>query len=319
MPVRSILLALAVTALWGFSFVVISHALQAFPPLLLAALRCAAAALPVLILVRPSRLPLPLFAALSLTLAVLQHLTMFVGIDLGVPPGLASLLLQSQVFFTTALAFFVLKERPGARQYAGIAIAAGGMVVIAASLPAGGSLFGFVVVLCSAAAWGVTNLLFKLIRQEIDLLRLVAWCHVPALVVNVAVAYGLEGGPLLLAPLAAAGVTHYLAVAFLGLFSTGLGYLLWSTLMRRHSATLIAPFSLLIPIFGMTFMATLMGESFGPLRVVGAGLVMVGRALCVVRLGGRPAERPRRGALTTGGAFPMVRRAEGTVRPTSRP
>lgn len=303
----SILLALAVTSIWGFSFVVISYAFEAFPPILTAFLRTAAASLPVLVLIRAPRVPLGLFLGLSLTLGVLQHVTMFVGIDLGVPAGIASLLVQAQVFFTTALAFVVLKERPGALQYLGIAIAAGGMVVIAASMPGGGSLIGFLVVLGCAAAWGVSNIIFKLIKA-VDLIRLLAWCHLPAVPINFALSYALEGGPAAIDRLVGADATHYLAAIFLGLISTSIGYLIWSTLMRRHSATLIAPFSLLIPVFGMTFMATLRGEAFGPLRIAGAVLVMAGLALCVVRAR-RPAAR-RASALTVPEAVTMVRPVE---------
>lgn len=300
----SILLALAVTSLWGFSFVVISYAFEAFPPILTAFLRTVAASLPVLVLIRPPRVPLGLFLGLSVSLAVLQHIAMLLGINLGVPGGIASLLVQSQVFFTTALAYVVLKERPAATQYVGIAVAAAGMAVIAASMQGGGSLIGFVAVLGCAAAWGVSNIIFKLIKA-VDLIRLLAWCHLPALPINFGIAYAFEGGPAMIDKLLGADVTHYLAVLFLGLVSTSVGYLIWSTLMRRHSATLIAPFSLLIPIFGMTFMATLRGEAFGPLRIVGALLVMAGLALCVVRL--RRAVRRPASALTVPEAVTMVR------------
>jgi O-acetylserine/cysteine efflux transporter len=233
---------------------------------------------------------------------------MLVGIDLGVPGGIASLLVQSQVFFTTALAYFVLKERPAAIQYVGIAIAAGGMAVIAASMPGGGSLVGFAAVLGCAAAWGVSNIIFKLIKA-VDLVRLLAWCHLPALPILFGLSYAFEGGPKMIDRLVGADATHYLAVIFLGLISTSIGYLIWSTLMRRHSATLIAPFSLLIPIFGMTFMATLRGEAFGPVRIAGAILVMAGLALCVVRAR-RRAARPLASALTVPEAVTMVRPVE---------
>jgi len=171
-------------------------------------------------------------------------------------------------------------------------------------------------VLSSAAAWGVSNVVFKLIK-EVDLFRLLVWCHVPAVPIIFALSYALEGGPLVFDHLAAADLTHYLACVFLGIISTGVGYLLWSTLMRRHTATLIAPFSLLIPIFGMTFMATLLGEEFGPLRLGGVILVMVGLALCVVRWRARaPAAGQGSAALTVEEPVSIVPHAE---QPKERP
>lgn len=287
LPVGSILLALTLTVLWGFSFVVIDYAFEAFPPILLAFIRVTATVLPIVVYVRPPRVPLKYFVALAVALGFLQYVCMFVGMRMGVPPGVASVLVQAQVFFTTALAFFVLKERPRAQQYVGIAIAGAGMLVIGLSMPSGGSIFGFLIILVMAAAWGASNIVFKLIGK-VELFRLLVWVHLPAIPFIFALSYALEGGPAVFDRLAAADATHYLAGIFLGLVATGLGYLMWSTLMRRHSATLIAPFSLLIPVFGMTFMATLRGEAFGSLRLVGIVLVMTGLALCVVRLRGRP-------------------------------
>jgi O-acetylserine/cysteine efflux transporter len=282
MAVRHILLALLVMALWGFSFVMMGHALEAFSPILVAFLRIVVAATPVLILWRRPPIRWPVLLGISATLGFLQHAMVYIGIDLGVPAGIASLLVQSQVFFTTLFAAILLGERPKRLHYLGMALAAGGMVLIASTLGAGGPLIGFAMVIVAAVGWAVANILVKQAKTT-DLLRLIAWIHVPAIPAVFALSYGLEGGTAVFERLLAGSWSHYLAAIYLGTISSSFGLLVWSHLMRRYSASAVAPFSLLIPIFGMGSTALFLGESFGPLRLTGSAIVLCGLGLCVVR------------------------------------
>ena len=119
MSIPHIALALAVTVLWGFSFVVMRELVDALPPLMVAGLRVAIAALPVLILFRPPSIRWYWTLGIGLTQGTIQMSLLFFAMEFGMPAGLSSLLLQSQVFFTTIFAFAILGERPGRAQYAG--------------------------------------------------------------------------------------------------------------------------------------------------------------------------------------------------------
>ena len=162
MRARDVLIAVLVAAAWGFTFVVIKVGLRDFPPLLFSALRFAVAALPLLWLWRQGPpAPWRYVLGIGLALGVGMFSLLFIGIDVGLPAGLASLIAQTQAFFTALLAALLLGDRPTPRQLAGMAVAAAGIWVIAGDIGGGGSLLGLVLVLGAALAWAVANILTK--------------------------------------------------------------------------------------------------------------------------------------------------------------
>ncbi|MEE8171690.1 MAG: EamA family transporter, partial [Alphaproteobacteria bacterium] len=158
MSVSHITLAVLLTVLWGFVFVVMRDLLDTLPPLLLSTLRVVAAGMPVLVLLRLPRIAFYWVLLLGATQGVIQMSLLLFGMQLGMPAGLAALVLQMQVLFTTVLAFMFLGERPGWSQYAGIAISLAGMIVIASTMPGGATLIGFGIVVLAALTWASSNL-----------------------------------------------------------------------------------------------------------------------------------------------------------------
>ncbi len=156
MRTSHILLAVAVAAVWGLNFVAIKLGLRDFPPILFSSLRFALAALPLLVLGFRDGPPVPwrFIIGIGVALGVVKFPLLFFGIDVGMPAGLASLVLQSQAFFTAIFAVFLLGDRPGPRQIAGMLVAFAGVGLIATEMPAGNSLFGLALTLAAAAAWG---------------------------------------------------------------------------------------------------------------------------------------------------------------------
>ncbi len=283
MSIAHIALVVAVTGLWGFTFVVMRELLDVLPPLLLAGLRVAAAALPVLILFRPPAIPWYWTVGIGLTQGVIQMSLLLFGMDFGMPAGLSSLVLQSQVFFTTFFAFVILGEKPGRAQYAGIAISGAGMAVIGLTLPGGPTLAGLGFVLGASVSWASSNMIIKLAGTD-DLLRLLAWAHLIGVLPLLALSYVFEGGPAAFTQLADIAWLTVGELIFLGLISTCFGFMLWSYLLRRYPAYLVTPFSLVIPIAGLISTALLLDESLGPQRLLGVGLVLVGLAFGTVPL-----------------------------------
>jgi len=72
------------------------------------------------------------------------------------------------------------------------------------------------------------------------------------------------------------GLSSVLALAFLAYAATMLGYTLWSTLLSRHPAGKVAPFSLLVPVVGLSSSAWLLDERLSAMQGWGALLVMLG-------------------------------------------
>jgi len=287
MRTSHILLAVAVAAVWGLNFVAIKLGLRDFPPVFFCALRFALASLPLLVLGWREGPPLPWrwIVAIGVPLGVVQFPLLFFGIDVGMPAGLASLVLQSQAFFTAIFAVAALGDRPGPKQIAGMLLAFAGIGVIATEMPTGSSLLGLGLTLAAAASWAVANIVMKKAKAP-DLFRMMVWVSlVPPL-------------PLLALSLVAEGPER-IAHAFTGLSWIGVGSLVyiagaatlfgfaaWGFLMRHYPASLVAPFSLLVPIFGMSSSALLLGETFTTLKLMGGLLVFAGLALSVLKLPG---------------------------------
>ena len=288
MSIPHIALALAVTVLWGFSFVVMRDLVDALPPLMVAGLRVVIAALPVLILFRPPAIRWYWTLGIGLTQGTIQMSLLFFAMEFGMPAGLSSLLLQSQVFFTTIFAFAILGEKPGRAQYAGIAVSGAGIAIIGLTLPGGPTLVGLGFVLVSALSWASSNMIVKLAGTD-DLLRLIAWAHLIGIAPLLGLSYVFEGGPAVFIALTDMTLVTIGELFFLGLIATCFGFMLWSYLLRRYPAYLVTPFSLVIPISGLISTALLLDESLGPQRLAGVGLVLIGLVLATLRFRARRA------------------------------
>lgn len=153
MAPKDLLLALVVILAWGVNFVVIKVGLHGMPPMLLGALRFTLAAVPAVFFVRRPQIPWRLLVLYGATIQLGQFVFLFTGMYVGMPAGLASLVLQSQAFFTLVFAMLFLGERLRVQNLLGLAIAAGGLVVIAAQGGRAMTLAGFLLTICSAAMW----------------------------------------------------------------------------------------------------------------------------------------------------------------------
>ena len=279
--IRDLLLIGIVVFIWGLNFVVIKIGLEQFPPLLFSALRFLTAALPWAFILGRGNLKWSVILSVGFALGFAQFSFLFVGIYLGMPPGLSSLILQSQVIFTVILGIFVFADLPNRFQWAGILTGILGIAVIGETVAADAVIpaISFVFLLLAGFSWAVSNILMKRAGQ-IDMLRLILWMSlvppIPLLLLSAIFETG-QIDSLLSFDLKAAGTLFYV-----GLVSTIFAFAIWGQMLKRHSPLTIAPFSLLVPIFGMSLSALLLGESFGPVRMAGSALVMAGLALIVL-------------------------------------
>jgi O-acetylserine/cysteine efflux transporter len=277
-----LLTAVFVAFIWGLNFVVIKLGLEELPPLLFSALRFAVAALPWVFLVGRPQAPWRIIIAIGLFLGLFKFSALFIGMDLGMPAGLASLTLQAQAFFTVLFAALWLKERPTRRQLAGMAVAFAGLALIALDFGAAPQgMIGLALVVLAAAFWGIANLFMKEARGA-NALNLIVWVSLipplPLLLISLA----LDGPHEVAAALTGLDRTGVGAVLYIGLGATIVGFGLWGRLLRRYPTAVVAPFSLLVPVFGMSAGAFLLDEPLGPIRLVAAGLILAGLAILVL-------------------------------------
>lgn len=278
-PVHILLLVL-VAALWGFNFVVIKLGLDNFPPLLFSALRFLFAAVPLVFFIPKPDVSWRIIIGIGLVLGVVKFSFLFIGIKVGVPPGLASLLLQSQAFFTVLLAFLVFGARPRPLQIGGMAIAFSGIALIGSSIDGNFTLTGLALAIAAAIAWAFSNMLMKK-AGNVPMLNLMVWVSlvppIPLLVISVL----FEGLDRDLAAITHISLTGAAAVLFVAYVATIFGFAIWGAMISRYGVSTVAPFSLLVPVFGMSSSALFLGEAFGPLRMVAAALIVAGLVMNV--------------------------------------
>ena len=261
------------------AFVATRIGLDAFSPPQLVALRFLIAAAPALLLPRPA-LPWSALVPVGLTLFAGQFLFQFFGIAQGMPPGLASVIVQTQALFTIVFAALALGERPTPMQWAGSAVALAGLALIGLSVGGEFSPGAFVLTLVSPVSFGVGNVLLKRLGPA-EVTSLMAWLSLVPPLPALAMSVVLDGPRALPRALAAATAAGWLAALFLGLVATSLAYALWGALLRRYPAATVAPFALLVPLVGALSASLAFGERFGPLRLAGMALVLAGLAVIV--------------------------------------
>jgi O-acetylserine/cysteine efflux transporter len=277
---RDVVLAVVVAVLWGVAFVATRVGLDSFSPPQLAALRFAIAAVPALVLPRP-RVAVSALTAIGLTLFAGQFLFQFFGIAAGTPVGVAAVVVHAQALVTIVLAAVVLGERPRPGQWLGAGLALAGLALIALTIGGDLTALGLTLTLLSPLSFGVGNVLLKRLGSG-DGAGLVAWLSLVVPLPAMALSIGLDGPGALPHALARAPWSGWGAALYLGLVATTLAYALWGALLRRHPTTTVAPFALLVPLVGAVAAAVVFGERFGPLRLAGMAVVLLGLAVILL-------------------------------------
>ena len=278
MPLPHRALAVLVAALWGVNFVVIDVGLGHFPPLLFSGLRFLLAAIPAVFFVRRPGVALRWVVAVGLTLGVVKFSLLFIGMDQGMPAGLSSLVLQIQAVFTAAFAALALHERLRPVQLTGMAVAVAGIVVAAVDQGSTGPIDAFAIVVGAAAFWGVSNILTRRATPP-DALSWMVWVSLIPPLPLFALSLLFEGPSADIHALRSLDLAGVGAVLFVALVATLFGFGAWGFLLKNHDASTVAPYSLLVPVFGMTAAAVFQGEPITLLAAIAAALLIGGVAL----------------------------------------
>ncbi|MFD7426204.1 EamA family transporter [Streptomyces sp. NPDC059818] len=282
-----IALAALVAAVWGVNFVVIELGLDHFPPLLFSALRFLAAALPAVFLVGPPKVARKWIVGVGLALGVAKFGLLFIGMDRGMGAGLSSLVLQAQAVFTALFAALALGERPGRTRVLGMAVALAGIGVAAVDEGADGPVLAFVLVIAAAACWGVSNVLTRRAAPP-DALNFMVWVSTVPVLPLLGLSLLFEGWDRDTRALAALDWSGAGIIVYVAWITTVFGFGAWGFLLSRYPASSVAPFTLLVPVFGMSSAALLLDESVSPLRWCAAALLVGGVALTSLAGARRP-------------------------------
>lgn len=283
MSVKDVFLALCVVVVWGLNFVVIKLGLQHMPPFLLAGLRFALVAFPAIFFVRRPQIPLLWLMTYGMTISFGQFAFLFLAIKLGMPAGLASLVLQAQAFFTLLLGALLLAEKLRWNHIVGILVAALGMFTLAtagmeATSAAGITLTTMLLTLAAALSWGLGNITNKIILRNyrVPVMSLVVWSALVPVTPFFLFSWLFEGKTVIVASLSTITMQTLMALLYLAFIATIIGYAIWGNLLSRYETWRVAPLSLLVPVVGIISATLLIDETLSEQQILGAAAIIFG-------------------------------------------
>jgi O-acetylserine/cysteine efflux transporter len=289
---RDLLAATVIVVIWGTNFVAMKIGLHSFTPFQMGAVRYLFATLPMILLVRRPRLPWRWILLYGLFQGFGQFGLLFLSLRVGMTAALASVLMQTQMFFTALFSALVLAERPGRPLVFGMLLAALGLGCFAMNYLGDGeangatTAAGFALCLGAASLWGMSNIVVRLAQRhmpDFDALAFLAWCSAVPVLPFVTVSLLLDA-PESRWHWIAAPWPAWLAAAYLGWVATILAYSLWTALLKRHGPNRVAPFSLGVPVVGIASGMLLLDEQVTAWQWAGIALTVL--ALASVVLGG---------------------------------
>lgn len=282
MGVRDACLAVLVALAWGISFVAIKVGVDVFPPLLFSALRFTLVAFPLVLFLPAPKCGIGTILTIGVVLGIVKFSFFFIAIHVGLSAGLASILLQAQVFFTIIFAAFVFGEHISLRQAIAIVVAALGIALVTLAVDIEGSRLGLWLILLAAFSWGVSNMFMRKVDSA-EMLNLFVWISLIPPVPLFVMSYTFERAAW--PQLTDLTMEAVFSLVYVSIVGTLLGFAAWGQLLAKYKAAVVAPFALLIPVSGMFASALLFGETFEGQQVLGTVLILAGLCLSVLSAG----------------------------------
>lgn len=294
MKKRDFLLALLVVVVWGANFTVIKLGLNGIPPMLLAALRYIFAALPAIAFVKKPDVSWKYIFAYGLTVGVGQFCCLFYAMNIGMPAGVSSVVLQSQAFFTLIFAAVLLKESLKKNQVVGLIIAGLGLCIIGGNVGVSGlasiPLVAFLLTLLAAAFWSSSNIIVKYAAKEavskgktLNMFNMVVWGSLVPPVPFFIIALIVDTPSTLFSVISNLSAISVFSVFYLAFCATLFGYGFWSVLLSKYPTSKVAPLSMLVPVTGLIVSQVVLGEKLTATQWVGASVIIIG--LVIFNLG----------------------------------
>lgn len=276
---RDLALVLCFTFIWGFNFVVVRVGLDSFPPLFFLALRFLLAALPAIFFIGREGISVRMIVSIGIVLGTLHYSALYLSIAFGLPPGVASLMVQIHIILTLLLSCVVLDERPSLNQVTGVVVSFAGLSLLIWSRFGSTSLLAIAAVLMAAAFLSISNLMMRSARVK-NTLGLTVWSSlippIPLLLISLQTEHG-QTEALMDLTWRGAG-----ALLYGSLLGTLLATAIATHLLGKYSANVVSPFYLLVPIFGIASSAVVLGERPLPVEYVSSVIMLMG-LLIVIR------------------------------------
>ncbi|GJL81474.1 MAG: membrane protein [marine bacterium B5-7] len=271
--------ALTAALIWGATFPISAIALETTPPIFFAFLRFLVAAAFIVIVPRPSVSWIKLIA-IGLFLGAGQYGFMFVSMTRGISAGLASLLVHTQAFFTIIIAMIVFSERLAPRQFVALMFAFAGLACLVINRSQAGAMSGLLLVLIAAICGAAGNNILKSLKG-VNMLGVAVWMSMVVPIPLLILSAFIEGNGSPWSLMATVGWPTIGALAYSAILATVVVFTIWGRLLTTYSAATVAPFFLLVPVFGISLSAMILGETFNGLQMLGGGLIFTGLVLAL--------------------------------------
>lgn len=287
MTPRHTLLALLVVVIWGLNFLAIDFGLDDVPPLVFLAMRFTLVAIPAVFFIKPPQIGWKNIILIGAFLSLGQFSLLYIAMALGMPPGLASLLHQSQVVLTVIVSAIALRERPTRRQLIGIIIGMAGLAIVVAGHSYAAPWLPVVVLLLGSLSWAIGNVLSRRAKAASGL-SLVVWSGLVVPLPAFGLAFLFDTPATIFGALGHLSVAAILGTLYTTVFASFVGYGIWNTLLAKYPTSAVVPFTLLVPIIGILAAWLLVNEQPTVAEVVGGAIMLAGLAVAVIVWGRRP-------------------------------
>ncbi len=272
--------AILVTACWGGNYIAARYAMNEIPPLMLLCLR----------FIATSALLLPFFprpvgklrdiALMAFFLGVLHFPLMFIPINMGMSLSTSVIASQLGVPFSCLLSIIFFKEVIGRWRALGMLISFIGIIIICGSPSIIQQYVPFVIACFSALAWAMSNIYMKRF-SGVNMLGVLGWMSLLAAPQLALLSWIFESNQLHI--LTHTSLKAWVSLSYTVILSTIVAYGLWFHLMSRHPVSLIVPYSLLIPVFGLSFIQLAFNEPLTPQFMIGGVFTIIGVGIIIFR------------------------------------
>lgn len=281
MTPRHTLLALLVVLIWGLNFVVIDEGLEGVPPLVFLTLRFILVVIPAIFFIKPPKIGWRNILLIGSFLSFGQFVLLYLALSLGMPAGLASLMLQTQVVLSVIVSAVLLREHPTRRQVVGIAIGMAGIAVVVVGHSSVAPWLPLVVTLLAALSWAIGNVLSRRAKAASGL-SLVVWSGLIVPVPSLALALVFDTPAVVLDSLVNLSLTAILSTVYTAVAASLIGYGIWNSLLAKYPTSAVVPFTLLIPVIGIVAAWLVQGENPTVTELVGGAIMLGGLAAAVI-------------------------------------
>ena len=281
MTPRHTLLALLVVVIWGVNFVAIDLGLAHVPPLVFLAMRFVLVAVPAVFFIRPPAIGWRNIVLIGAFLSLGQFTLLYLALSLGMPPGLASLLLQTQIVFSVIVSSLLLREHPTRRQVVGIVIGMVGVAVVVVGHTHAAPWLPLVITLLAALSWAIGNVLSRRARAASGL-SLVVWSGLVVPIPSLGLALLVDGPQAVSYSLTHLSIAAILSTVYTAVAASLVAYTIWNSLLARYPTGAVVPFTLLVPVIGILAAWVVYRENPTASELIGGAIMLGGLAAAVV-------------------------------------